>query len=710
MYVDDEFDVVHYGELVDENVNSVRNMFKTCLESSIFYRDTVTLDDLMKRFNACYGEYILPPDHGLTEWPVEKNDVSMLVDGIAINAQILNTVNSDDIYLKPKKDYEEEVLDWAYNKDMEKVPPISHAIGIKMTELSEHLSDIYTDVVNDGKGLEDIVPSEMSKYFGNLTAAPWFDNPTPSQMTDSPRSTYIRRIMNYMLRDVSPGERILVIGGDGGSASRRQREYSIDCLYFDIEKYDIAKKERKKYGGLGLDYLYGHDFVLEAHLPDEWVVATFNYYGESALLDLFYEFFKNSQTQVWGVVLSPVWDDAECVVSTAQYREGELEKLPINLSKATTHRYQILGRREEKVAVYTTHGRFEDVIINYEREWLYQIPFVVLDKVVPKESYSPYVHSLMHTSLYVMRTLNEKYVFEKEMFPIPVGYNTFPYCFNASIRGNELFDDEGTLLFKNIQNSVETRVLCYRGPIMSRTGELVEGDHLIVLDADISGSYSMRRKFIYSMGFKYYGYGYIFRRYDMKWHELPLDNLLSVVNIVDKVVTKDVEVVETVLDVYRSDVFSESFSTTNQQRKFDEMVRMSKFVTNKLIRMPALLIKGLSYNPLRKMLVYDDLGVGFLLGIRDYRHKFMNADFTSDIAVPVFISGECLSHGCDLLSCEFFDEGKCNNSMSLSLHEKNVNDHPMMIYFRGFSYSDRHVPFDKFGLDTVSVADSFDML
>lgn len=690
-------------------------IFTMCLENSAFFQDNnQILDDLAEMTDVYRSLQINKPSKDFV-WPMINNEVSNIVDGYMINAELINTKVEDELYsYSAVRKVSEVVTDYEIDDSIEKVPPLSHSVGIAMTYLSESLSAVYDNFLEMDYDIADVNSEKVADALGDYTSIDWFQKPIVSKSLDNDRSRYVREVWNFLLSNVSPGSRILSIGGDCGSASKRNRDYSIDCVYFDEKTYQNALKDRVRYQSHGKDYLYGVDFKFEDHDPSTWTVCTFNYYAERFLLTRIYEFFKDSMCQVWGILCSPKWDDSECVYSNQPYDSNNINNLPFDYVKANYHNYQILGRIGNKVALYTTHGRFEDVIVDYEEEWLYEIPLQTLHQLLPKGTFkSSYLHSLCHTSLFIIQTRNESKIFSTALFPIPSYSLLQTNVFLYTIKKDEMYDDRNLFVMK-IPQMVDKnkydgfKVKVYRGVIHYPDGTVSDADYTVALDINISGSYFRRRCVLESLGFKMYTYGNISSSYKRKWHD-PFDShycsLSELVNLLDDgtpVYSKVRELMHLSAGDYKR------LKTQNDEHFVpivENVLDNYSFIKQQFAKFPIILVKNISYNPILKKLVYSVDNHAFLM----YRNNSLlgRDTFNTDKMIDVLLVKDHES------CCTFNDEGigdyndnpdlDCSCPMRFVDDLFNENGIPFTMVFLNYSFSVTDSPLNLRTVDTSAL-------
>lgn len=695
------YDQLHPEDMLDKILNM-------CLENSSFFLDKESVMDELGDICNVYQSLIIDKPSVDYEWPIVDNDVSKQVDGYIVNAEIMNTNTDSELYsYDTTRKIAEIVTDYELDDSIERVPPLSHSVGIAMTYLSESLSTVYSDFVSMDYSIADVNAEKVASALGDYTAIDWFQKPVVSKSLDNDRSRYIRDVWNYLLSGVQAGARILSIGGDCGSASRRSRDYDIDCLYFDEKMYETAKKERKRYMSHGIDYLYGVNFEFSKMDPSVWSVCTFNYYAEHPLLLELYVFFKDSMCQVWGILCSPDWDDLECVYSSSEYDSSNISQLPIDVVKANYHNYQILGRNVNKVALYTTHGRFEDVIIDYDEPWLHEVPISSLDRVLPKHKFkSTYLHSLCHTSLYIIETQSRSCFFSTALFPIKSYKQLESSVYIYTIKGLDVFDERNQPVFK--LNHVGVKFKCdgfkikvYRGPILLQDGTESDADYTVALDINSSGSYFKRRSLLESLGFRMYTYGNISSSYKRKWNDSFDTIQMSLIDLID-LIDDDNPVYTRIRDLMR--LSSGEISKDYQMPFFqgDGTMDNRSYIRKNFASFPAVVVRNISYNPLLRKVVYCPGKHAFML----YRlNNVLSRDtFNTDKMVDFVLVKEHVSWcPCDSDNgFEDLDVEECDCPMRFTTQTFVPSGIPFTFVFLDHSFDVLDIPMNFLDLCEVS--------
>lgn len=650
-------------------MDKLQDLFQQCLDKSYYYENVDNMDMMIAKAMDMYKLYMTDVDID-QKWPEENNDVSNKVDGFFINANIMSTKDEGNLFsIEDVKD-QEYLIQGDYDESMEKVPPLDHNLGVKMTTLSTHVSELYEKCLDTGMGIEDVDVGTIRSMSKNLTSVEWFERPTTISIYDNKRSAYIRRIWRELNKNMREGDSLLSIGGDACSASKRQVKYKIDCLYFDQDSYDLSVKNRSKSGCRGKDYLYGRDFDFDLMDPNRWKICTFNYYGEQEILNLVHKFFFNTDCFVYGINCSPCWEDSECVYSTDEYSDKDLKKLPYDKYKAKVYSFQILGKRGNKVAVYNTHGRFEDVIIDYKEDWLYRVPIQYLHYVLPNDSDYPYLHSLMHTSLYFIETQSKGLGIGKVKFPILNKDMFDAHRKIYSFKKGTLFDENGNKVMSGYPVDLNTQLLVYDGPKCK--GDLVqenEDNVMIPIDINREGNYYERMVYIKKLGFRLYNEGNVETTYKRNWNDGMADDSFYAIQYLEKHGNSlyDEVRLQSLLGVFNGTSLPKVFNIHNEDQVVRSLISLTNkqkyFELHKDSLLPYLVVYGVTYNPILNDLVLGSGYKSYLFSNKFVAHQRYKESFSNDKLFNIYVDLFCSVHDQSYELCEDMNiacEEKCN--------------------------------------------------
>jgi len=321
-----------------------------------------------------------------------------------------------------------------------------------------------------------------------------------------------------------------------------------------------------------------------------------------------------------------------------------------------------------------------------------------LDKVMPKNEYCPYVHSLMHNSMYVIKTKASKYVFSRELFPI-ADEDNLPENFKfATLREGNVYNDNNIIVGRGLNSNFNVRLMCYFGPIILESGNKSLENCIVYIDCDREGSYSSRRLFMYSLGCKRYTWGETYRDDRQLWYQKLLS--VSALNnvLLDSRELLDDQIVELKYSVMFSDilgpdtrkgVIDDLFVTVESVHEYSEIEK--EFVGT-------IVVKGIAYNPLRKALVFDSSKKGYLVPNVSYTNGININKFSSDVAFPLFLHLDCGEHGDDVRKCDY-DNYQCKPRLKLSSIRLSLYDIQLYVYFKEFSYAVDTEAFVSISLD-----------
>lgn len=283
---------------------------------------------------------------------------------IVFNCQFKDTISGDGLYTSQILEPEEHLITCRENFASLQIGNIPQCSGVGVIAIAEQVREVFDDIV-EKKGqdlaISDFRSDLIETQLGGLALVNFIQKPMDARVSEVAPVVLHRKVVNNILDTVlQPGDSVLAVGGDGGSASKRKRGYSIDCLYFSEKKARQAALDRKKYGTLGQDFFLPSlkDFSWEtAHV--KYKVVMFNYIGNTNIAQFLADQFRESTILVFGVVADPLMahdsdirDFGADEVAFDEYWKDY--KVSINVN------YKVLAVSDTRVAIYVDHGKFID--------------------------------------------------------------------------------------------------------------------------------------------------------------------------------------------------------------------------------------------------------------------------------------------------------------------------------------------------------------
>jgi hypothetical protein len=298
-----------------------------------------------------------------------------------INGNLKSTKSRQDLFTKDEKHVVEQVIQCEPDFSLTDVKHVQETNALATVMFAKQFQHVYFDMIKGGASkLTDFLPDNVKRYSKGLNSFEFLISPSVGMFDEIPVVDYHRECVNRVIESViEEGDKILFIGGDGGSASKRRRKsYQIDASYFTDIKYSNACDTRMSMGVDGKDYHIPIDKYRTTELSfyKQYKIIFLNYIGDEELFDALSERLMDTDILVCGFHLDPdvglLKDDVkffDSYESLNDYAKSyDMRKI--------RDRYKILGLTKQHVAVFCDHsvwldrlpprGRNDYMVINKE--------------------------------------------------------------------------------------------------------------------------------------------------------------------------------------------------------------------------------------------------------------------------------------------------------------------------------------------------------
>jgi len=430
-------------------------------------------------------------DTALVDNPKDKLDkdnkyIPGLYDSLFFNAVFKDTHDTSNLYTSQQIIEEETVVYCEEDYGSLKFSKVEQSLGVGLAFIASQVRDIYDEKISEGcTNLSDFTVAEISNKLGGLADMDFIKKPSAARLEEVPSVKVHRRIVNTILNSMmGTQDSVLFIGGDGGSGSKRRREYKIDCLYMKKKMFYEAKKNRAKIGGRGQDFLYDENFFNNLDVMTRYKVIMFNYSTKKEIFDKLSSVYKNTDVLVCGIVCDPemrldntiedCYDDDDLYKFVDDEKQSEDYK-----TKYGNVDYKVLAISPNRVAVYVDHGIFID------DRWKDRDDYIAYNRVdvMNKFSLVGTFDGIYHGSLKVLRnstpfipTMNFR--LDEDNYA-----NFVDTAVLYKVENSRIYDNKG-VLYLNYTTLPDGRLAGYRHSVTKK---------MRFYDIDVEGSYWFRR-------------------------------------------------------------------------------------------------------------------------------------------------------------------------------------------------------------------------
>jgi len=262
----------------------------------------------------------------------QGNYIPNKYDSLFFNAVFKDTHDTKDLYTTQQVVEKEEVIYCEESYKTLEFSKIEQSLGVGLAYVAASVRDIYDERVAEGPAqISDFALHKVDERMGGLKDIDFIQKPSASRKDEVPAVKVHRRIVNTLLDSVmTNSDRVLIVGGDGGSGSKRKRGYAIDCLYYSERSYNTAKKNREIFCGRGEDFMHTKGFI--SSLPiDKYKVVMFTYCSRRDILDELVDKYRDTSVVVFGLVCDPKLDTDSRIKTFLT--DGDLSSYANNLKK-----------------------------------------------------------------------------------------------------------------------------------------------------------------------------------------------------------------------------------------------------------------------------------------------------------------------------------------------------------------------------------------
>jgi hypothetical protein len=493
----------------------------------------------------------------------QGNYIPNKYDSLFFNAVFKDTHDTKDLYTTQQVVEKEEVVYCEESYKTLDFSRIEQSLGVGLAHIAGSVRDIYDERVAEGPAqISDFALHKIDERLGGLKDMDFIQKPTASRRDEVPAVKVHRKITNTLLDSLMTNDdRVLIVGGDGGSGSKRKRGYAIDCLYYTEKSFKNAKENRRIFCGRGEDFMYEEGFI--SSLPsDKYKVVMFNYCARRDIISEIVSKYKDTNVVVFGLVCDPKMDtdsrirtflvDKDLISYVKEMQEGVKNKY----GRGT---YGVLAVSPSKTAVYTDHGIFID------DRWRDRFNFVSFNRkeLMVKLNLSGTYDGIQHGSLKVLK--NAKPFIESLSFRISDDdYNNVVDSMRIyKVLDNKIYDENGDLYYP-YTTLPDSRLACYRSS---------KDKKMKFFDIDIPGPYWTRR-------------------FKISESNVPLDSGSGLV--------------VSVQHQFGSVPVFHHTSHEKMQIVYDKFMSVvdKEYVSSDIV-MPTMFMKGFYYNPLLSRWIYD---------------------------------------------------------------------------------------------------------
>jgi len=377
------------------------------------------------------------------------------------NAAFKDTHDVTDLYTSQQVVEEEEVIYCEESFGALKFSNIEQAMGVGLVHIAAGIRDIYDESIIEGNvNISDFSLHKIEHKLGGLRDIDFIKKPSASRSDEVLPVKIHRKIVNSILDSIlDTSDSVLMIGGDGGSGSKRRRSYNIDCLYYTKKSFLAAQANRRLFAGRGTDFEITPTFI--SNIPiDKYKVILFNYCSKKNILTELINKFKDTKVIVMGIVCDPkLATDSRIKNFTTdkglqKYKDDIQKGIEVRSGKGP---YQVLGISPSKVAIYTDHGVFID------DRWYEDDNFISFNRteIMKKLNINGTFDGIEHGSLKILK--NAIPLIDSLSYRLSENdYDSFIDTMRIyKVEGGQIYDEHGDIYF-NYTTLPDTKLACYR--------------------------------------------------------------------------------------------------------------------------------------------------------------------------------------------------------------------------------------------------------